>query len=246
MNKLYTFVLTAIMAVSISACAASGSTSAVSGNADAENASTETAADTAGQYVSVDKDDAEGDSTEKSLAESESAAETIAASEEETIAALAADYHAENEYMELAIGEAREGIYNSHGGPFGSVIVRDGKIIGQGHNMVLLRNDSTLHGEIAAIRNAESSLCTFDLSGAELYTTGEPCPMCLAACMWANIDKVYYGCTIEDNEMIGFRDKKFDEMFGGREAFADYLVQLDRDACLKLFEEYKAMDAQNY
>ena len=157
-----------------------------------------------------------------------------------------ADYHAENEYMELAIAEAREGIYNNHGGPFGSVIVRDGKIIGQGHNMVLKNNDSTCHGEISAIRNAESSLATFDLTGAVLYTTGEPCPMCLAACMWANIDKVYYGCTIEDNEMIGFRDKKFDEMFGGREAFAEYLEELDRDACLKLFDEYNAMDAQNY
>ena len=157
-----------------------------------------------------------------------------------------ADYHADNEYMEIAISEAREGIYNSHGGPFGSVIVRDGEIIGQGHNMVLKNNDSTYHGEISAIRNAESALETFDLSGAVLYTTGEPCPMCLAACMWANIDTVYYGCTIEDNEMIGFRDKKFDEMFGGREGFADYLVEIDRDACLKLFEEYNTMDAQNY
>ena len=157
-----------------------------------------------------------------------------------------AGYHAENEYMEIAIAEARTGIYNSDGGPFGSVIVRDGEIIGQGHNMVLRNNDSTCHGEISAIRNAESALGTFDLSGAVLYTTGEPCPMCLAACMWANIDTVYYGCTIEDNEMIGFRDKKFDEMFGGREAFSDYLVETDRDACLKLFEEYMDMDAENY
>ena len=157
-----------------------------------------------------------------------------------------ADYHAENEYMQIAIDEAREGIYNSHGGPFGSVIVLNGEIVGQGHNMVLKNNDSTCHGEISAIRNAESSLGTFDLSGAVLYTTGEPCPMCLAACMWANIETVYYGCTIEDNEMIGFRDKEFDEMFGGREAFADYLIEIDRDACLELFGEYNSIDAQNY
>lgn len=157
-----------------------------------------------------------------------------------------ATYHAENEYMEIAITEAREGIFHGDGGPFGSVIVKDGEIIGQGHNMVLANNDSTCHGEISAIRNAETALETFDLSGAELYTTGEPCPMCLAACMWANIDKVYYGCTIEDNEMIGFRDKKFDDMFGGRESFGDYLVEMDRDACLKLFDEYSEMDATNY
>ncbi len=155
-------------------------------------------------------------------------------------------YSASNEYMELAISQAREGIYNGDGGPFGSVIVKDGKVIGQGHNHVVSNNDSTCHGEIDAIRNAEANIESFDLSGSILYTTGEPCPMCLAACMWANIDIVYYGCTIEDNEMIGFRDKKFDEMFGGREAFKDYLVEIDRDACLKLFEEYLNLDATNY
>lgn len=157
-----------------------------------------------------------------------------------------ATYHAENQYMELAITEARQGIFNAHGGPFGSVIVKDGKIIGQGHNMVLANNDSTCHGEVAAIRNAEQTIHSFDLSGAVLYTTGEPCPMCLAACMWANIEKVYYGCTIADNEMIGFRDKKFDTMFGGRKAFKNYLSEMDRAACLELFKEYKQMNAKNY
>ena len=177
------------------------------------------------------------------------ATETETESESETtdrVVPEEAAYHAENEYMELAVTEARDGIYNGDGGPFGSVIVLDGKIVGQGHNCVVSGNDSTCHGEISAIRNAESSLGTFDLSGAVLYTTGEPCPMCLAACLWANIEHVYYGCTIEDNEMIGFRDKKFDELFGGREAFADYLTEIDRDACLKLFEEYNAMDSVNY
>ena len=64
--------------------------------------------------------------------------------------------------------------------------------------------------------------------------------------MWANIDVVYYGCTIEDNEVIGFRDKKFDDMFGGREAFKDYLIEMDRQACLSLFDEYNDMDATIY
>ena len=187
-----------------------------------------------------------GSTESASSAASDEISKTEKTDIEDDTAIPEADYHAENEYMEIAINEARAGIYNAHGGPFGSVIVKDGKIVGQGHNMVLKNNDSTCHGEIAAIRSAESALETFDLSGAVLYTTGEPCPMCLAACMWANIDAVYYGCTIEDNEMIGFRDKKFDEMFGGREEFADYLVETDREACLKLFEEYNAMDAQNY
>lgn len=146
------------------------------------------------------------------------------------------------DYMKIAIEEARTGIHNGHGGPFGSVIVKDGKIIGKGHNMVLKNNDSTAHGEVSAIRNAETEMGTYDLSGAVIYTTGEPCPMCLAACMWANIEKVYYGCTIKDNEMIGFRDAKFDDLMGGREKLADYLEQVDRESCLKLFEEYNAIE----
>ena len=157
-----------------------------------------------------------------------------------------AEYHAKDAYMEIAITEARIGIYNGDGGPFGSVIVKDGVVIGQGHNMVLANNDSTCHGEISAIRNAEQAIGSYDLSGAVLYTTGEPCPMCLAACMWANIETVYYGCTIADNEAIGFRDKKFDEMFGGREAFKDYLIELDREACLQLFAEYNSLNAVIY
>ena len=157
-----------------------------------------------------------------------------------------ASYHAENPFMEIAIQEAREGIHLGHGGPFGSVIVKDGVMIGRGHNRVLLHNDSTCHGEIDAIRRAEEELGTFSLAGAVLYTTGEPCPMCLAACLWANIEKVYYGCTIEDNEKIGFRDKKFDDLFGGREALRDYLIPMDRDACLALFEEYNGLEGERY
>lgn len=145
-------------------------------------------------------------------------------------------------YMKIAIDEAREGIKNGHGGPFGSVIVKDGKIIGRGHNMVLKNNDSTAHGEVTAIRNAEQEIGSYDLSGSVIYTTGEPCPMCLAACMWANISKVYYGCTIEDNSIIGFRDSKFDDLMGGRAKLADYLEQTNRNECLELFEEYTAIN----
>ena len=155
-------------------------------------------------------------------------------------------YQAENSYMQTAIDEAREGIHQGHGGPFGTVIVKNGKILAKGHNMVLANHDATAHGEVTAIRKAGSILGTHDLSGCELYTTGEPCPMCLAACMWANIEKVYYGCTIADNESIGFRDKVFDEKFGGRQGMEEYLIEVDREACLKLFEEYNSLEAQKY
>lgn len=155
-----------------------------------------------------------------------------------------ADKSVKMKYMKMAIEQARTGIHNGHGGPFGSVIVKDGNVIGLGHNMVLKNNDSTAHGEVVAIRNAEKDLGTYDLSGSEIYTTGEPCPMCLAACMWANISKVYYGCTIADNEAIGFRDEKFDHLLGGRAKMADYLEQVGREECLELFEEYNNIDGR--
>ena len=156
------------------------------------------------------------------------------------------DIEAENPYMTEAISEALDGIHNGHGGPFGCVIVKDDEIIGRGHNMVLKNNDSTAHGEIIAIRNAEQALKSYDLSGCTLYTTGEPCPMCLYAILWANIDTVYYGCTIEDNAEIGFRDQDFDALAGGREELSGYMTCIDREACLELFEEYKQSEHTVY
>jgi len=158
------------------------------------------------------------------------------------------NYSAGNEYMQIAIMEARLGIYNGHGGPFGAVIVKDGKIVGKGHNNVVSENDPTWHGEVGAIRDACKKLNTFDLTGCVIYTTGEPCNMCLTACMWANIGKIYYGCTIEDNEKIGFRDNKFDKIFNGRDKVkqSGYEEEIDRDACLKLFDEYIKLDKTMY
>ena len=153
---------------------------------------------------------------------------------------------AANSFMQMAVDEARAGIRAGHGGPFGSVIVKDGVVVGRGHNRVVGNNDPTCHGEIAAIRDACSSLGTFDLTGCEIYTTGEPCHMCLCACMWANIGKIYYGCTIADNDSIGFRDDKFNDIFGGREKLPGYLVEVDREACLDLFAEYSCMEHKTY
>jgi guanine deaminase len=150
-----------------------------------------------------------------------------------------------NEYMKLAIEEATYGIEHAHGGPFGAVIVKDGKVIGKGHNQVLKNNDPTCHGEIMAIHDACKNLGTFDLSGSVIYTTGEPCPMCLGAILWANIGKVYYGCNVIDTEKIGFRDEKFYEL-SKPERKGDFVKELDRDACLKLYDEYLTLNPKNY
>ena len=153
---------------------------------------------------------------------------------------------AKDKYMQMAIEEALLGITEGHGGPFGTVIIKDGEVIGRGHNKVLKNNDPTCHGEIDAIRHATGVLGTFDLTGCTLYTTGEPCHMCLCACLWANIDHIYYGCNIEDNGMIGFRDDKFDQIFSGRDKLTHYMEELDREACLELFDRYKAMQHELY
>ncbi len=151
-----------------------------------------------------------------------------------------------NDFMKNAIEEAQIGIRNKEGGPFGSVIVKDGKIVGRGHNQVVAMKDPTCHGEMQAIRNACKNLNTFDLSGCDLYTTGEPCPMCLAACMWANLRKVYFGCNIADNAEIGFRDELFFTRFGEKNVDDGFLECIDRPACRALFDEYKNLEKTMY
>ena len=153
-----------------------------------------------------------------------------------------------NKYMKVAIEEAQKGIRSGHGGPFGAVVVKDGKIIGQGHNMVVKNNDPTCHGEVSAIRDACKNLSSFDLKGAEIYTTGEPCPMCLGAILWSNIEKIYYGCSIAENDMIGFRDEVFYKNLSiSTEKMKDKIEQVDHEECLELFKEYMAIsDKINY
>ena len=139
-----------------------------------------------------------------------------------------------DKYMRMAINEAKKGINSSHGGPFGCVIVKDGIVIAKAHNTVLKDHDATCHGEVNAIRKASKKLGTHDLSGCILYTTAEPCPMCLGAILWANIDKVFYGCNIADTEEIGFRDSKFYNLTD--EEKANFIKELDRKQCLKLYD----------
>ncbi len=145
-----------------------------------------------------------------------------------------------NKYMRMAIREAEKGIVANDGGPFGAVIVKDGKVVAKGHNRVVVSHDPTAHGEIVAIRQASKKLGTFDLSGCVLYSTAEPCPMCLWAINWANIDKVYYGCGVDDTERIGFRDKEFYAMTKAN--IEKMTLQVDREECLKLFDFYHSLE----
>ena len=128
----------------------------------------------------------------------------------------------------------------NHGGPFGCVIVKDGEVVGKGHNEIIKNNDPTCHGEMMAIHDACKALNTFDLSGCELYTTGEPCPMCLSAILWANISKVFFGCNIYDTEEIGFRDNIFYRFYDNDEK-KKLVTELDREECLKLYDIYKSL-----
>ncbi len=150
-----------------------------------------------------------------------------------------------NKYMKMAVREAEKGIARNDGGPFGAVIVKDGVVVAKGHNRVVVSHDPTAHGEIVAIRQASRKLGTFDLSGCVLYSTAEPCPMCLWAIYWANVEKVYYGCTVTDTERIGFRDKEFYEL--SKKALQQKMTMVDRDECLKLFDLYNAQTVKtNY
>jgi guanine deaminase len=110
------------------------------------------------------------------------------------------------EFLRRAIALATENVMSGRGGPFGAVIVRKGKIVGEGANSVTATNDPTAHAEVTAIRAAAKALGTFTLAGCELYTSCEPCPMCLAASHWARLDAVYYGASAEDAAKAGFDD----------------------------------------
>ena len=148
-----------------------------------------------------------------------------------------------NEYMKIAKELSDDNLETNVGGPFGACIVKDGKIIGKGSNHVLSDNDPTAHAEIMAIRDACKNLKSYDLSGAELYTSCYPCPMCLSAIIWSNIKKVYYGNTKEDAANIGFRD---DFIYNFIKNLTDNsndssilkLERIDREETIKSFRKF--------
>ncbi len=152
-----------------------------------------------------------------------------------------------NKFMQRAIELSIESI-NSGGGPFGSVVAKDNEIISEGMNRVTVNNDPTANGEITAIRQACKKLNTFDLSGYELYSNCEPCPMCLSAIYWSHIDKVYYANTRDDAHKIDFLDPIiYKELQKTNEEKKIQMVQMMRKEGLKAFEIWdKKVDKIKY
>ena len=152
-----------------------------------------------------------------------------------------------NEFMKRAIELSIEGV-NKGGGPFGCVIIKDNKIVAEGSNKVVLTKDPTAHGEIVAIREACKKLNNFNLNECELYSTCEPCPMCLSAIYWARIDKIYYANTREDAKKIDFDDSLiYSEFIKNIDERKIPMAQIMRDDALKVFELWdKKIDKVKY
>lgn len=143
-------------------------------------------------------------------------------------------------FMRRAIELSRENVKRG-GGPFGAVIVKDGRIVGEGANRVTASNDPTAHAEVTAIRDACSRLGTFDLSGAEIYTSCEPCPMCLAAIYWARLDRIHFANTKMDAAEIEFDDHFIYEEFARDPAQRRIpMRQMLRDEALAAFRDWQA------
>jgi len=143
-------------------------------------------------------------------------------------------------FMRRAISLAQKGIDSNSGGPFGAVVVKDDEIIGEGCNQVTSTNDPTAHAEVVAIRNACQKLGSFQLDNCILYTSCEPCPMCLGAIYWARPLRVFYAATREDAAQIGFDDQFiYEEIEKNFEHRQMKLVNLMRDEGLAVFENWE-------
>lgn len=146
------------------------------------------------------------------------------------------------EFMMEAILLSKNNIDNG-GGPFGAVIVKDGKIIAKGVNKVTVNNDPTAHAEVTAIREAARVLNNFDLTGCEIYTSCEPCPMCLGAIYWAHLDKIYYGNTKIDAKNIGFDDAFiYEEIMAPLENRKLPIIQIQQIEAIEAFKKWTAKD----
>ena len=144
-------------------------------------------------------------------------------------------------FMRRAIELAREGMHGGKGGPFGSVVVLDGKIIGEGNNRVTSTNDPTAHAEVVAIRNACKAIGSFDLTGAVVYASCEPCPMCLAAIYWSRAERIYIAGDRHDAARAGFDDAYiYDELSVKAEMRRVPTQQFLRDESVAVFDEWIA------
>lgn len=144
------------------------------------------------------------------------------------------------EFMQRAIELSREKMRQGAGGPFGAVIVKEGKIIGEGWNQVTSTQDPTAHAEVVAIRNACQKVKNFDLQGAEIYASCEPCPMCLSAIYWARLDKIYYANTRQDAAAIQFDDDFiYQEVPKNPQDRKIKMQQCCHDEALEVFKEWQ-------
>lgn len=143
-------------------------------------------------------------------------------------------------HMERAIALSREKMNSNVGGPFGAVIVKDGKIIAEGWNQVTSTNDPTAHAEVVAIRKAAEKLKSYELKGCEIYTSCEPCPMCLAAIYWSRLEGIYFGNSRQDAAAIEFDDEfLYREIQTSIELRKIPTTQLMRDEAIEVFNEWK-------
>ena len=144
-------------------------------------------------------------------------------------------------FMEQAIALAVENVTSGRGGPFAAVIVRDGGIVATGVNLVTASNDPTAHGEIVAIRNACKALGSFQLTGCEIYTSCEPCPMCLAAIHWARCKTIFYGCSAADAAAAGFDDASlYEEIKRPIDQRTIPTVNLLRERAISTFDAWRS------
>ncbi|HAO03422.1 MAG: nucleoside deaminase [Chitinophagaceae bacterium] len=146
----------------------------------------------------------------------------------------------EEKFMQEAIALSQKGVQNDEGGPFGCIIVKDDKIVGRGNNKVTSTNDPTAHAEVVAIRDACKNLGTFQLDECEVYTSCEPCPMCLGAIYWARPKVIYYANNRQDAAEIGFDDSMiYDEISADIKHRKIPIIPLLRKEAIKIFTEWK-------
>ncbi len=145
----------------------------------------------------------------------------------------------EEKFMQEAIALSLHGINENHGGPFGCIIVKADTIVGRGNNKVTSTNDPTAHAEVVAIRDACKNLNTFQLEDCEIYSSCEPCPMCLGAIYWARPKKIFFANNRQDAANIGFDDSMiYDEMSAKIEDRKIPIISLGREEALKVFTEW--------
>ncbi|HPF70686.1 MAG TPA: nucleoside deaminase [Candidatus Krumholzibacteria bacterium] len=144
-----------------------------------------------------------------------------------------------NDFMNEAVAEAARGIAAGEGGPFGAVIVKDGRVVARAHNQVVGHGDPTAHAEVQAIRAACRALGTFDLAGCEIFSTCEPCPMCFSAIHWARLDRVHFGASRADAAAVGFDDDAIYQVLAGSAEPAFAVVRgVDADACRAVMQRW--------